>query len=429
MGGLARRVSYIKAFKFRSNNEVPTLYVDSGNLFTDDKVSNGSLPSEVIAKNKWVVKGYGEFRHDAANLTYSDLPYAAELLKKEGYEARIKEHPFIKRLLSANIKPVSDTLNAPVPYLIREVNLRRGTPNKKLRVAIVGFTEERPQMTSQEPNALAGFTIEDPFEAARKILPEIKQNADFIVVLAYMDDLKVQRLASENPEIDSLIYGRHLGSMNEPTHFNRATLTSAYDQTKYLGELRVYLKGDGSVENLLNRYVPLDSDIPDDPQALTTVTTAHDEFTNEQSKAAKASIQPTSVLSSNNSPFAGGDKCAACHQEEHAVWQKTGHAHAMATLENKNQQFDNECVKCHVVGFGQGGFQSLTNTPQFANVQCESCHGPGKSHVANPQKGYGFMPTPNGCVQCHTQPNSPDFEFKSYWQKIKHGKREVAQAF
>ena len=39
MGGLARRVSYIKAFKQRSNTEVPTLLVDAGNLFSDDRFS------------------------------------------------------------------------------------------------------------------------------------------------------------------------------------------------------------------------------------------------------------------------------------------------------------------------------------------------------------------------------------------------------
>jgi hypothetical protein len=233
-------------------------------------------------------------------------------------------------------------------------------------------------------------------------------------------------LASENPEIDTVVGARQMSNMNDPVHFNRATITTAYNQTKYVGEMRVYVKGDGSIENQVNRYVALDGFIPDDPQALETVTSAHDEFTNEQNKSAKSNVQPTNFLGSKESPYAGADTCASCHVEEKTIWDKTGHAHAMATLERKNQQFDNECVKCHVVGFEKGGFQSLVTTPQYANVQCESCHGPGKQHAANPQKGYGFMPTPVGCVQCHTQVNSPDFNFSTYWPKIKHGKRELA---
>ena len=113
MGGLARRVSYIKAFKHRSNLEVPSLFVDAGNLFTDEKFSAGQLPTDVMTKNRWVVKSYGDFRHDAANVSYNDLPYLAHLLNKDGYDARVGEMPFINRLVSANMQPAADNLNSP----------------------------------------------------------------------------------------------------------------------------------------------------------------------------------------------------------------------------------------------------------------------------------------------------------------------------
>jgi 2',3'-cyclic-nucleotide 2'-phosphodiesterase (5'-nucleotidase family) len=426
MGGLARRVSYIKAFKHRSNGEVPALFVDAGNLFTDDKFTNEILPVEVQAKNKWVVKAYGDFRHDAANITTADLPYMAELLKKDGYDQRLKDFPFIKKLISANVRPADDTRMAPEPFIIREVTLKRGNPNQKVRVGIIGVTAGKSAMSNQAEFKHAGFVIDDPFQAAKNVISELKPKVDFIVALAYMQQEELQRLASENPEIDTIIGAGQYSKTEDPVHFNRATITTAYNQTKYVGELRVYVRGDGSIENQLNRYVGLDGFIPDDPMALETVTAAHDEFTNEQNKSAKSNVQPTNILSSKDSPFVGADTCAGCHVEEKEIWDKTGHAHAMATLERKNQQFDNECVKCHVVGFEKGGFQSLVTTPQYANVQCESCHGPGKQHAANPQKGYGFMQTPTGCVDCHNPVNSPDFNFKTYWPKVKHGKRELA---
>jgi hypothetical protein len=423
MGGLARRVSYIKAFKHRSNLEVPTLFVDAGNLFTDERFSGGQLPSEVMTKNKWVVKAYGDFRHDAANISYIDLPYMSELLNKEGYDDRVKQYPFINRLISANILPVDDSRIAPAPYVVREINLNRRLPGKKLRVGIIGFTDQKPTGPNQKESTLAGFVINDPFEAARRLLPELKQKADFIVALAYMPLDMAQRLASENPEIDTVVGARQQNSQEPAQHFNRATITYAYNQTKYLGELRVYLNGDGAVENQITRFIGLDSLIPDDPAAVEAVTAAHNEFTDEQNKKAQqttSTLQPTSLLSTANSPFVGAESCAACHDEAFKIWEQTGHAHAMATLENKKQQFDTECVGCHVVGFQKGGFQSLVTTPQYANVQCESCHGPGRNHVDNPGKGYGFMETPVGCTVCHTQPNSPDFDFETYWPKVKH---------
>ncbi len=427
MGGLARRVSYIKAFKHRSNGEVPALFVDAGNLFTDDKFINEQLPVEVLAKNKWVAKAYGDFRHDAANIAPVDLPYLGELLKKDGYDQRLKDYPFIKRLISANVRPVDDSRLAPVPYIIRDVTLKRGNPNQKIRVGILGVTAGKPTMANQAEYKHAGFIIDDPFQAAKNVISELKPKVDFIVALAYMQQEDLQKLASENPEIDTVIGASQYSKTDEPVHFNRATITTAYNQTKYMGEMRVYVRGDGSIENQINRYIALDSFIPDDPAALEITTTAHDEFTNEQNKSAKSNVQSTNILSAKDSPFIGADTCAGCHVEEKAIWDKTGHAHAMATLEGKNQQFDNECVSCHVVGFEKGGFQSLVTTPQYANVQCESCHGPGKQHAANPQKGYGFMQTPTGCVQCHNPVNSPDFNFKTYWPKVSHGKPDIAK--
>src|SRR6185503_7180360 len=163
MGGLARRVSYIKAFKLRSNLEVPSLFVDAGNLFTDDRFAADRLPAEVMTKNRWVVKGYGDFHHDAANVSYSDLPAMAEIFKKEGYDERVKEYPFIERLVSANVQPTDDQHKAPPPYIIREITLKRSVPGKKLRVGIVGFTEGKPTGMNQREFLYAGFRIEDPF--------------------------------------------------------------------------------------------------------------------------------------------------------------------------------------------------------------------------------------------------------------------------
>jgi len=423
MGGLARRVSYIKAFKQRSNTEVPTLFVDAGNLFTDDRFSADQLPGEVMTKNKWVVKGYGDFHHDAANISYVDLPYIAELLKKDGYDKRVQEYPFIERLESANIQPVDDQHRSPVPYVIREITLKRGAPGQKLKIGIVGFSEAKPTGPNDKEYTWAGFRINDPFEAAKKVLPELKKKVDFIIALAYMPLDGAQRLATENSEIDSIIGARQTSTMDEPQHFNRATITFAYNQTKYLGELRVYAKGDGSVENQTNRYVALDSTIPDDPGALDVVTAAHTEFTNEQNKVAHTdtvTTKPAALLGAVDSPYAGAETCANCHEKENQVWLNSRHAHAMATLEKKSQQFDNECVRCHVVGYERGGFQSLYTTPQYANVQCEECHGPGRAHANNPSKGYGFVTTPVGCMRCHKEPNDPDFDFAVYWPKIKH---------
>ena len=423
MGGLAWRVSYMKAFRHRSNKEVPMLFVDAGNLFTDDRYEAGAgLPQEALIKNRWVTKASGDFATDAANLAFSDLPYAAELFKKDGFEQRVKEMPFIKRLVSANVHPESDALVQPEPYVIREITLKRGATNKKLRVGILGLTELKPTgMGDDRESSFAGFRIEDPAAAAKRLLPELRQKSDVIVVLAYLSQGKARTLASQNPEIDTLIGANQINGTEMTEHFGSATIAYAHNQTKHLGEMRYYVKGDGVLANQTNRYVGLDKEIPEDTLALAAVNAARDEFTVEQKKSAeKLAAAPVSPQALANSRFVGAETCAGCHQEAYDVWKASGHAHAMATLERKSQQFDNECVTCHVVAFEKGGFQSLATTPQLANVQCEACHGPGKDHITKPAKGFGLMATPAACMDCHTQPNSPDFNFDTYWPKIKH---------
>src|ERR1700759_288207 len=236
MGGLAWGVSYIKAFQQRSSMQVPTLTVDAGNLVTDNRYTGGDLPAEAMTKKQWVLKAYDKF-YEAANIGYNDLPYLTEILKKDGYDKRVSDYPFIERLVSANIQPTDDAHKTPQPYVIREVTLNRQTPGKKLKVAFVGLTQGKPNNPSNQQDLVyAGYRVNDVFETARRVIPEAKQKADMIVVLAYMSPDMVQRLASENPQIDTIIAAKQSNSINEPEHFGSATVTYAFSQTKNLGE-------------------------------------------------------------------------------------------------------------------------------------------------------------------------------------------------
>ena len=139
-----------------------------------------------------------------------------------------------------------------------------------------------------------------------------------------------------------------------------------------------------------------------------------------------------------DSPFLGNQVCAACHPESMAVWKKSRHANAFATLEKLGKHFDPECLECHVVGLkpwtasensseaigefeGKRGFLSLELTPHLTNVQCENCHGPARDHLANSKIKPAEHNPASVCIECHQGSHSPSFEFEKYWQKVKHG--------
>lgn len=120
--------------------------------------------------------------------------------------------------------------------------------------------------------------------------------------------------------------------------------------------------------------------------------------------------------------YAGSEACKSCHADAYEIWRKSGHAHAFATLQKQNRAKDPQCVSCHVVGFHEkGGFVSQEDSPQFANVQCENCHGPRKEHTTDSSlKPQGIPLAKEVCTSCHQGTHSSNFDYKLYWEKIKH---------
>jgi len=150
---------------------------------------------------------------------------------------------------------------------------------------------------------------------------------------------------------------------------------------------------------------------------LAALYTAFNKEVSSQFKADGA----TRIAALKNSSFAGNAACASCHVDTHKIYSESRHAHAMQTLVNKGKHEDPECVVCHSVGADKiGGFVSIKDSPQFANVQCENCHGPRKEHTLNPTIKSTAGSAKEVCVSCHNRQHSPNFNLATYWEKIKH---------
>lgn len=138
--------------------------------------------------------------------------------------------------------------------------------------------------------------------------------------------------------------------------------------------------------------------------------------------------------------FIGTNQCATCHAPAMKFWEETAHAKAVPTLEERNKAFDQKCIGCHVVGYEQPGGSVLGKLEYDAqidigeqkeeihkdlrNVGCESCHGPGEFHRAEPLDGEGKPqhiiadPAEAQCAQCHVPDHSPRFRFDVYVEQI-----------
>lgn len=411
LGGVARRMGYINAFRKRSPGAA-TVLVDTGYIFAEDlNEQKTDLRADARLMNDWIVKTNETMPLSVVNISYRDLRYASELLTDEAKARQEKS-----QLVSANIKSAGPGHVNPAPYRI--VTATAGRLKTPVRIAFIGLSDIAPD-DYKESVAVSGFTIEDPLAAAKAALAEVADKADVNVIVGYLKMTTANRLANQNDDIDVIIASDGRGLVPDPKQVNNALVVFAAKETKHLGELRMYVDSTGVVDRFTARYVELDSVIADDPAMAVMTKQARREIDVTQTRMAEAEAANVSGL--EDSPFAGTESCAKCHQAEHQIWQKSRHSRAFAALEEKQRVFDAACVGCHSVGFQQKGFVNIKATPQFANVGCESCHGPGAEHAKLPKAGgYPTPPAPASCVSCHDRDNSPDFVFQKYWPLVAH---------
>lgn len=123
---------------------------------------------------------------------------------------------------------------------------------------------------------------------------------------------------------------------------------------------------------------------------------------------------PTTGNSGLTGKFAGSQRCEQCHSHTHLHWSETLHAKALETLEAIGQDKNPDCVRCHVVGFGQsGGFVDRATTNDLAGVGCESCHGPARDHADNVNEEALRPPlnlAASVCGECHQGAHHPNFD-------------------
>ncbi len=199
--------------------------------------------------------------------------------------------------------------------------------------------------------------------------------------------------------------------LEEPVTSGRALVVSGYPRGQKLGVLTLSLDENGRVSGFSHQWQALGNDVKEDPKVR--------EIINEYDKKVAGLVKDEDMPQTGLSPYLGAESCQECHRSYHEGWKTTRHSQAFGTLERVGKPRDPECVACHSTGYGEdGGFYSISATPELAGVQCESCHGPGREHT----KDFRSMRpvTESVCLKCHTEERSPNFEFNRYIEGIGH---------
>lgn len=151
--------------------------------------------------------------------------------------------------------------------------------------------------------------------------------------------------------------------------------------------------------------------------------------------------------------YVGTKICAPCHKTEKQgkqfdIWKNSKHAQAYTVLTtpeaneiakakgmSKPAAEAPECLQCHAVGYGEQAKLTEKTFDFKEGVQCETCHNPGSAYknmtimkdkakavAAGLREFKDEGAIEAFCKTCHNEksPTYKEFDFKKYWEKIKH---------
>ncbi|MBN2291691.1 MAG: hypothetical protein JXM70_04660 [Pirellulales bacterium] len=423
----------------------------------------GGLSRRHTMIEQLLAKGWPLLRVDVGGLSkgygvQAELKFqiTVDAMKKMGYQA-IGFSPNDLRLPVDSLVAVADNSDKknPSPFVSANVGLLGFEAEITAPWRIVEVGGYKIGVTSvldtEFQKDLVGGDIEfvSPEEAIKRVLPKLKKHCSLMVLLAYANQKRTEELSQKFPEFCVVVSA--VGPATPPikptvVDDSLAVLIDVGEKGMDAVVLGLYEDRDKPYEY---QRVPLDSRFPASKD-MKLMMKAYQEQLGKLGLAGLA-IKPVSHPAHDvNGEFVGSKACQNCHEPSYDVWKKSGHAKAWSTLLHADPPRNNdpECISCHVIGWHptkhfpyKSGFLSEKLTPKMLDVGCESCHGPGETHVKaemgndkalqlRMQKAVRITKEEaknnyeKGCHSCHDLDNSPDFNFESYWPKVEHTESE-----
>lgn len=434
-GGLKRRATFIKQLR---DQGWPVIAVDAGG-------QEKRLGEQATLKTEFAYQSLMKMGYDVVGFGENDLKLDLLQMVINFDEAK-------NPLVSGNVGIVSFDSGFTKRYkIIERGGMRIGI------TTVLGKKQIEPFRNS------ADYKVLDPDQAIPGFAPDIfNSKCDHMLMIVNGDPDEAKALAvrhrSNGFDWVMVTHGaeeppKEVDKITNPQTKLSTNLVEVGHKGMYAVVVGFYKDGNPSF-----RYqrVPLDHRFADSPEIYSMQV----EYQRNLQRLGWSGLGLKSLPYPSGEKFAGSKACAECHTNAMDVYEHTPHAHAMETLQkrtNPPREFDPECVSCHVVGWEtqkhfpfESGFASMQKTPELANVGCESCHGPSAQHVAvekgdvqasdadkeklreqlrikivpnegnKPGQVFDKGKVVQTCTQCHDTDNSPDFDFQTYWPKVKH---------
>ncbi len=392
VGGIPRRGTLLK--QLAENHTL--LKLENGDL-TKAAGRQDELKAETL------IEMLNQMGYDALNLGKYDFMLGMDYL-------RSLQMQFKGAMLCGNVQEGGN------PAFDAYTLVEKRHQGRPLRALIVGLISEKhaDALRNRNPH-LSVVPARQKLDALR---PQIETMGDLRVLLFYGAAQDAEQIAQAHPYFHLIVYANGGDGPLPTKRVGQTRLVFAGNDAKFVGI--AHLNENAPYEIARVEHMRLTEDFKDDEQVM-AIKLGYLGRVEAENLLAMVPRRPTL----NGSGFAGSRACMPCHSEDYRIWQRTAHAKAMQTLIDEKHDKDPECVVCHVVGLEfEGGFQSVEKTPTLKDVGCESCHGPARLHVQDPEKHRLGKAGSQSCMSCHVPAHSPGFDFETYWKRIEHGFKE-----
>lgn len=216
-GGLVATAAQIERLRARAPER--TLVLDAGDAWQGTYLSNEN-------KGQAVTKIMSLLRFDAQALGNHDLDWGTDILRQRAAEASFP-------LLCANC--ADDTGAVPAylkPYIVKDLGLAR--------VAVIGLI--LPDAASIiKASSLTGIRFSDAAAAVRRLLPQMRREADLVVAVTHLGLDNDRRLARDVPDIDVIVGGHSHTALRAAVTVGKTVIVQTGAYTANLGDLELVI--------------------------------------------------------------------------------------------------------------------------------------------------------------------------------------------
>ncbi len=243
MGGLGRWATFTQRLK----SELPQVVaLDAGDVFGAD-LSFSATEGE-LAFDAMNAVGLDAFTPGETDFVFG-LPFLKAVTGRATFA-----------VVSSNIvDPATGKTIFGQPFVVK-------TLPSGLRVGIAGVLDDAIRFPTYID--ASGFKVLPAIETVKGLVPEMKKQADFLIVLSHMGLDRSFELARAVPDFDLVVVGHGKPVIKKLEKQGKSLMLATGGNGEYIGQLDLTLAGTGAIAELHMQLKPLEDSIPLDPKVV-----------------------------------------------------------------------------------------------------------------------------------------------------------------